>query len=251
MEQKQEQGEQERPDEKYMTFLEHLEELRKCLLITFGTVGGATILAFFFADWILALFQRPVADLLKLHSSSFTETFMVSLKVSAVTGLFIGFPVVLHQLWRFVSPGLYGKEKKHLVPFIFAAWACFIIGGLFGYFLMIPAMLTMMVRFTPEFLENTWFIGKYVNMLLTMILACGLLFDVPLVIILLAKLGLINPRKLAKYRGYAMLLSFVVGAVLTPPDPITQTMLALPLYLLFEASIWITLLLGYGKKETK
>ncbi|HNT35188.1 MAG TPA: twin-arginine translocase subunit TatC [bacterium] len=232
-----------------MTFLEHLEDLRKCLLVSIGMVFGTTVLAFFFSDWLLKIFSKPIQGIVKLHTSSFAETFGVSIKLSVICGLFISFPVVLHQLWRFVSPGLYNKERKYLVRFIIWAWISFIIGGFFAYFAMIPVALQMMVRFTPAEIENTWFVSKYISLVMIMMLSCGLLFDTPLVILLLSRLGIINPRKLSKYRGYALLASFIIGAVLTPPDPITQTMLAVPLYVLFEISIWLAVLLGYGTKE--
>lgn len=237
-----------RPGEKYMTFLEHLEDLRRCLLVSIGTLGLTTILSFFFSDWLLKIFGRPISGIITLHTSSFTETFGVSVKLSVISGLFISFPIILHQMWRFISPGLYSKEQKYLVRFIVWAWISFILGGLFAYFAMIPVALQMMVRFTPSDIVNTWFISKYINLVMIMVLSCGLLFDTPLVILLLSRLGLINPRKLIKYRGYALLASFVVAAVLTPPDPITQIMLAIPLYVLFEVSIWLSILLGYGSK---
>ena len=186
---------------------------------------------------------------LQLHTSSFVETFTVCLKVGLIAGIFISFPVVFHQLWRFISPGLYRHERKSLLPFIISAWICFIAGGLFAYFIMLPLALRMMVQFTPDFIQNTWFITKYISIVLMMMVACGILFDLPLVILLLSKLGLIDPYKLGKYRGYALLFSFVFAAVLTPPDPITQTMLGAPLYILFEVSVWLSRMLGYGKKD--
>lgn len=234
---------------RYMSFLEHLEELRSRLLISLGSIGAATLVAFFFSDQLLILLYQPLKDLLALHTSSFVETFTVCIKVSAVVGLFVSFPIIMYQMWRFISPGLYEKERKSLLPFIVSAWIFFIVGGLFAYFIMLPLALKMMVKFTPEGLQNTWFISKYISIVLTLIVACGILFDMPLVIVLLAKLGIVDPRTLAKYRGYALLLSFVLAAVMTPPDPITQLMLGAPLYILFELSIALSRLLGYGKKS--
>jgi len=240
---------QERPGEKYMTFLEHLEELRSRLLRTVGAVAGATILSFFFSAQLLTFLRKPLRDSLPLHTSSFMETFTVCLKVSVVAGIFISFPIIVFQLWRFVSPGLYKRERSSLVPFCVSAWICFILGGVFAYFVMLPLALNMMIKFTPEGIENTWFITKYVSIVLMMMMACGLMFDLPLVILLLAKLGIIDPRKLAKYRGFALLGSFIIAALMTPPDPVTQVMLGTPLYLLFEASIWLSKIFGYGSPK--
>ena len=171
-----------------------------------------------------------------LASHSMLEVFMVRIKLSIVGGIFIVFPILFYQAWRFVAPGLYKREKKFIFPTVISAWICFIVGGMFAYFLVLPTAVYFFSSFSGPSIVNVWSVEKYFNNALHITLAFGVVFEEPVVIGLLAVVGLVRYKHLKKWRPYIIVGMFVVGAVLTPPDPISQLMCAGPLIVLYEGS---------------
>jgi sec-independent protein translocase protein TatC len=223
-----------------MPFMEHLGELRvRIVRALIGVLIGALIPLYFsqrIVDW-LAL---PVTRL--GHELVFTapaEAFWVQMKVGLVCGLFLSAPVVLWQVWAFVSPGLHSHEKKYAVPFVIVGSVMFLAGGAFALFIVVPYALTFLLGYArPGILRPMITIQNHVDFFLKFTLAFGVIFELPLAMTLLARMGAVTARTLARHRKYAVLGSFVVAAVLTPtPDAFNQAMMAGPLIVLYEVGI--------------
>lgn len=252
-----------------MTFLEHLEELRRRLLYCIYAIFPAVMIAFMFAEPLLELLTMHARAVphgksaagLKIGFSpvigpfilfdpreatsilvglSPTELVMSYMKVAFVAAIFGVFPFVMYQLWRFVEPGLKENEKKFLVPFILSSWFTFILGGLFAYTVMLKIAVPFLASFGQEIASNMWSVSSYVSFTLMMMLVFGVTFELPVLSALLSMLGIVTPQLLSKYRRHAIVAVFIVAAILTPPDPVTQTLLALPLILLYELSIVVS-----------
>ncbi len=215
----------------------HLEELRGRLLKVIWALLLGMGAAYFVSDELIAWLRRPLGR--ELYFFSPTEAFWMAMKVSFFGGLFLAFPVILIQLWRFVSPGLLPNERKYALPFVILGTLFFIAGLLFGYFLVLPFTLRFLVGFgTRQGLQPVFSIGLYVDFILKLLLAFGLIFELPLVITVMAKLGWVNHRFLARHRSYALLVNAVVAAILTPTSDIFNMMLMLgPLMVFYELGI--------------
>jgi sec-independent protein translocase protein TatC len=172
----------------------------------------------------------------KLAAHSMLEVFMVHIKLSIVGAIFLAFPILFYQAWKFVAPGLYKRERRFILPTVFSAWICFITGGLFAYFLVIPTAVYFFSGFSGPDIVNVWSVDKYFTNALHITLAFGVVFEEPVIISLLAIIGLVRYKHLKKWRPYIIVGMFVLGAVLTPPDPISQLMCAIPLMGLYEIS---------------
>lgn len=172
----------------------------------------------------------------RLASHAPLEVFMVHIKLSIVGGIFLAFPIIFYQAWRFIAPGLYKREKRFVLPTVISAWVCFVIGGLFAYFLVLPTAVYFFSSFSGPDIVNVWSIDKYFNNALHITLAFGVVFEEPVVISLLAIVGLVRYRHLKKWRPYVIVGMFGLAAMLTPPDPISQVMCAVPLLVLYEIS---------------
>lgn len=223
-------------------FLNHLEEFRRRLIICLISLGAATLICFFFSRAILDFLTLPLRD--NPHASLYFQTpyeaFMVHMKAALAGGVFLSLPVWTTQLWLFVAPGLYEKEKKSLIPLILGSLVLFLSGCAFAYYLVIPAGLRFLLAFSSDSLQPMLMVGPYVSFFLGMILACGALFDFPLVMIGLVKLGVVTTRVLADARKVVIVAILVVAAIVTPsPDPFSQLLLAVPLWILFEISLVI------------
>jgi sec-independent protein translocase protein TatC len=223
-----------------MPFMEHLGELRvRIMRALIGVLIGALIPLYFsqrIVDWL----AQPVTRL--GHELVFTapaEAFWVQMKVGLVCGLFLSAPVVLWQVWAFVSPGLHAHEKKYAVPFVLVGSLMFLAGGAFALFVVVPYALTFLLGYArPGVLKPMITIQNHVDFFLKFTLAFGVIFELPLAMTLLARMGAVTSRTLARHRKYAVLGSFVVAAILTPtPDAFNQTLMAGPLILLYEAGI--------------
>ncbi|MDL1967848.1 MAG: twin-arginine translocase subunit TatC [Deltaproteobacteria bacterium] len=239
-------------DEK-MPFTGHLEELRNRLVICFIAIGTGFIISYGFKEKIFHYLTIPLISVMqeddKLIFTGLPEAFFTYLKVSLLSGLMLAAPVLLYQFWLFVAPGLYGKEKKLLIPIVFLSSFFFIGGALFGYFIVFPFGFKFFLGFATETIKALPSMREYLNFSSKLLLAFGLVFELPLVITFLARLGIVTVEFLKKNRKYALLLFFVFAAILTPPDVVTQIMMAFPLMLLYEISI-----LGariFGKKSHK
>jgi sec-independent protein translocase protein TatC len=172
-----------------------------------------------------------------LASHSMLEVFMVYMKLAVVGGIFLAFPIILYQVWRFVAPGLYKREKRFVLPTVISAWICFIFGGLFAYFLVLPMAVYFFSGFSGSEIVNVWSVDRYFTNALQLTLAFGVVFEEPVVIMLLAIVGLVRYRHLKKWRPYVIVIIFVVAAVVTPPDPFSQVACAIPMLILYEISV--------------
>jgi sec-independent protein translocase protein TatC len=234
-----------------MTFLDHLEELRRRLVISLVAVAVAFFACWAFAEPIFALLQAPLTKYLppgdKLAYTRLTAPFFLYMKVSFFAGLFVASPVILLQLWLFVAPGLYKKERRLAAPFIIFGTLFFVLGGYFGYRYLLPATCSFFVETGKQFKQMVT-VDDYFSFSSTIILACGLVFETPILIFFLARLGIVTPAFLLQKFKWAVVLSFIIAAVVTPtPDMVTQAALAIPMILLYLIGIGVAFL--FGKKH--
>lgn len=236
---------EEKHDPSEMPFLDHLEEFRWSLLKSIIVIVICMMASWFLSDIFWATITRLAKGAeLKLISTKLLEGIMMKLQMTLVMGLVLGLPFIFYFLWSFVSPGLYIKEKKWILPLVCAATVCFFIGASIAYFIIIPFILPFIKAFIPEDVDQMITIGDFVAKMLKFTLLFGIIFELPLVSYFLAKLGLLKHTFMSRYRRYAIVTIFVLGAIFTPPDPISQVMMALPLILLYEVSIIVARFAG-------
>ncbi|MBV8517109.1 MAG: twin-arginine translocase subunit TatC [Acidobacteria bacterium] len=233
-----------------MSFLDHLEELRKRLIVSFIAVGVGFLLCWAFADKIFGKLQEPLTKFLppgdKLAYTRLTAPFFLYMKVAFFAGIFLAAPVVLLQLWLFIAPGLYKKERRLAAPFIIFGTLFFLIGGYFGYRILLPATCSFFVEQGKQFKQMVT-IDDYFGFANTIILATGAVFETPILIFFLARIGLVTPAFLMQKFKYAVVLSFIIAAVVTPtPDMVTQSALAVPMILLYLIGVGVAY--AFGKK---
>jgi sec-independent protein translocase protein TatC len=220
-----------------MPFLDHIEELRWRLIKIILAVAIMAVISFIFADDIFKFLIMPLGKT-KLHFTEVTGSFYAYLKVSFYCGLFAAFPFVLYQLWKFIAPGLYPKEKHAIVPMVFFSTVLFLTGVSFCFFVVLPFALTFLIGYGGDVMIPIITVSSYVSFAGLLLLAFGLTFQLPVVGYFLGRIGLISSRILGKGRPYAIVIILIVAGVLTPtPDVFTQLLLAVPLYLLYEATI--------------
>jgi sec-independent protein translocase protein TatC len=224
------------------TFISHLMELRDRLLRCIVAVVIVFVpLALFWAKDIYALLAKPLLAALpqggQMIATDVVGVFLVPVKVTGMVSVMIVMPYLLFQLWAFVAPGLYAHEKKLVVPLVITSSLLFLAGMSFAYFLVFPVVFKFMASIAPEGVAWMTDIDKYLSFVLTMFIAFGITFEVPVAVVLLVKMGVISVEKLREIRPYVVVGAFVVGAVLTPPDVVSQLMLAFPLWLLYEVGI--------------
>jgi sec-independent protein translocase protein TatC len=223
-------------DEK-LPFTEHLDELRHRLIIIVIGVGVGFAASYGFSQQILLLLQRPMPTQLVFIAP--TEAFFVNLKAAFFAALFLTTPLILFQVWKFVAPGLYEHERRYSWPFLIISTVLFGVGGLFAYLVILPLALHFLIAQGGELWRPSITLSNYLSFAMKIILAAGLLFEFPVLMYFLVKIGLVTPEFLIKNRKYAFLGAFIVAAVLTPPDVFSQVLLAVPLFLLFEVSIFV------------
>ncbi len=237
-------------DEARMPFTSHLEELRKRLITCLITVGVGFVLSYGFSSQLFILLVKPLKDVLPegdtLIFTNLPEMFFVYIKIALLAGALLASPVIFYQMWRFVAPGLYPNEKKHVVPFVISSTMLFMGGAVFGYAVVFPFGFKFFVSLGSGYAKALPAVNQYFSFSVKLLLAFGVIFELPIVILFLSKIGVVNYKSLRKRRKYAVLLIFVGAAILTPPDVITQLMMAGPLLLLFEVSI--ILAKYFGKK---
>jgi len=235
-------------EEGKQTFLEHLEELRRRLIHSLVAVGVAFVICYIFSKDIFSLLMIPLKENLPPDSSmiftSLPEAFFTYLKVALLAGIFLASPYVLYQIWLFVAPALYSHEKRYVVPFIFFATLFFVGGAAFGYFVVFPYGFKFFLSFATDFIKPAPKIKEYLSFCSTLLLAFGLVFELPVFIFFLAKLGIVDAKTLARHRKYAILIIFTAAAIFTPPDVATQIMMGAPLVILYEMSIWVARIFG-------
>jgi sec-independent protein translocase protein TatC len=231
-----------------MPFLDHLGELRTRIMWSLGGIVVGLAIALLFTDRLMQFVRRPFDQVMpgqKLVFVTPTEAFWVYMKVALIAGCVIAMPMILYQIWAFVSPGLYAHEKRYAVPFVLIGSLFFVLGAAFAQLIVIPYAMRFLVTFPGENLQAMISIGSYVDFVLKFTLAFGAVFELPVAITLAARMGLVTPRVLAKNRKYAILVNFVVAAALTPtPDIFNQALMAGPLCILYEMGIISARLFG-------
>ncbi|MDH7512141.1 MAG: twin-arginine translocase subunit TatC [Clostridiales bacterium] len=241
------------PDE--MTFLEHLEDLRKRIFYSFIAIFVAVIPAWIFSQDVYKILARPVTQFLpegtRLAFTGLTEPFMLYLKVSFLTALFVASPFIFLQLWYFVAPGLYQKEKKYVIPFVSLMSLFFSAGALFGYFVVFPWACRFFLNLGQDFMPVIT-VNAYFSLAIKILIGIGLVFELPTLVFFLSRMGIITSRWMIKNFKYAVLSIFVIAAVITPtPDMVTQSILAAPMLLLYGVSILIAFLFGKERIRRK
>jgi sec-independent protein translocase protein TatC len=242
-------------DEQKLPFTAHLDELRTRLIRCFIAVVVGFAACYFFKEQVFYILVAPLQKVMKtgdtLIYTNLPEAFFTFLKTAFLAGLLVASPVILYQFWMFVAPGLYDREKRLLLPIVFLSTLFFLGGALFGYFIVFPFGFQFFLSFASETIRPMPSMKEYLSFASKLLLAFGLVFELPLAITFLARLGLVSVEFLKKNRKYAILLFFVGAAILTPPDIITQIMMALPLMLLYELSILGARLFGRKKAQAE
>jgi len=223
-----------------MSFMEHLGELRTRIMWSVASAGVGIVIALFITDPAMRFISRPLLSMkTELVFTSPTEAFWTWMKVAMVLGIFISMPGILFQVWKFVAPGLHEHEKKYAAPFIIIGSLLFLIGGAFAMLIIIPYASNFLVTFGQE---KGWkpmlTVSSYTDFVIKFALAFGVVFELPVVITILSLIGVVTPQFLSKNRKYAILVNFIIAAILTPtPDMINQTLMAGPLCILYEVGI--------------
>jgi len=241
-------------DEEKQPFLSHLEELRKRLITCAIAVGVGFVISYIFAERLFQILVTPLTRIMpegdRLIFTNLPEMFLTYLKTAFITGILLTAPVLFHQLWMFIAPGLYQHEKKYVIPFVVFSTILFVGGALFGYFVVFPFGFKFFLGFANEHIQALPSVKQYFSFAIKLLFAFGIVFELPVVAFFLSKMGIVTPEFLKKKRKYALLMTFVMAAILTPPDVITQLMMAGPLILLYEIGI-IVAKMARGKKDTE
>ena len=240
-------------DDEKQPFLSHLEELRKRLITCAIAVGIGFVIAYFFSERLFQLLILPLKQVMpegdRLIFTNLPEMFFTYIKVAFITGILATAPVIFYELWMFVAPGLYNSEKRFVTPFVVTSTILFVGGALFGYFVVFPFGFKFFIGFSNEYVKALPSVKQYFSFSIKLLFAFGLVFELPVVIFFLTKLGVVTPDILKRKRKYAILLTFVLAAILTPPDVITQCMMAGPLIILYEFGILVSRLAKKKKEE--
>jgi sec-independent protein translocase protein TatC len=220
-----------------MTIFEHLDELRKRITKIVLALAVTTALSLAFTTKIMEWLLVPSGGIKPVFLKP-TEMFITYMQVGLITGVALAMPVIIYQLMRFLAPGLEPAEKKYLYTLVPAATVFFVGGVSFAYFFMLPFALTYLLTFGSDLVAPTWAIGEYISFVTTLLLWVGVAFETPLVIFFLAKLKIVNTKKLSSYRRFAYVGAFIAAAIITPtPDPFNQSLVAIPIILLYELGI--------------
>ena len=260
-----------------MSFLDHLEELRWILVRCSAAVVTMAIVSYFFADYIFTdiifgptdpsfVTYRFFCD--ASHYLGFADSICITkldfiiqntemegqvnifVWICITAGFILAFPYILWQFWKFISPALYEKERKGARLFIFIASLLFFLGVLFGYYVIVPMTVNFLATFSiSSVVKNQFSIDSYVSMVRTAVIASGLYFELPIIIYFLTKLGLVGPSFLRKYRKYGIVIILIIAAIVTPPDVVSQITVALPMWFIYEGSIWISAIVEKNKKK--
>ena len=249
------------PEEKEMSFLDRLEELRwRIIKAALGIVAG-TIICWVFIDWLMdVVLLGPIVRLNNhlapgvqpIHLQNlkpFGQLFLY-MQVAIIGGVVLSVPVILYQLWAFIAPGLLPKERRYIKWIVFFSTFCFLSGIAFSYFVMLPAALQFFAGFGTSQIANNIAIGEYMSFIISVMLAAGVVFELPMVSWFLSQLGILTPAFMRHYRRHAIVVIFILAAILTPgTDPVSQVLLAIPLLVLYEISIGISALAWRGKRK--
>ena len=245
---------------KEMSFLDHLEELRMRIIRSLAAAVTMTIVLFLAHKWFFNyIIFGPVHEWFPTYrlicsisesmcfgppeftsqAVGFGESFIISIKAAFVMGVVLAMPYILYQFWQFIRPGLYPKEQKGLKGVVFVCSALFLTGVLFGYFIIAPFAINFLMGYTIPGVENIPTISSYINYMIMFTLPAGLIFELPVLVYFLAKIGLVTADFMRRYRKHSIIVILMMAAVMTPPDVVTQMLIGIPLYLLYEISILI------------
>jgi sec-independent protein translocase protein TatC len=226
-----------------MTFLEHLEELRWRLIYALLGIVAGTIICFIFIDFFVeVVLLKPARDSGSLLQNlrPFGQIFLY-FQVALIGGIILSIPNIFYQLWRFIAPALRSHERKHILLIVIYSSLCFLAGIVFAYFIMLPMSLSFAAQFGSEAIKNEFAIDEYMSIIISVMLAAGFVFELPMISFFLSKLGILTPAFMRRFRKHAIVLILVLAAFLTPgTDPVSQVILAVPLVLLYEISIFIS-----------
>lgn len=241
-------GHDDQVDASEMPFLEHVIELRRRILRSVLVVLVLFFPTYYFANDIYQFVAAPLLAHLPEHSSMIaTEVaspFLTPFKLAIVTAVFAAIPFILHQAWAFVSPGLYLHEKRFAAPLLISSITLFYLGVAFAYYLVFPIVFGFFASITPAGVTMMTDINSYLDFVLTMFFAFGFSFEIPIAILLLVWTGITSPERLVAARPFVVVGCFVLGMLLTPPDVLSQLLLAIPMWMLFEAGVWAARLIG-------
>ncbi|MBW1888001.1 MAG: twin-arginine translocase subunit TatC [Deltaproteobacteria bacterium] len=230
-------------NEEKQPFLSHLEELRKRLISCSIAVGIGFVISYIFKERLFQILISPLNANMpegdRLIFTNLPEMFFAYLKTAFVAGILLVAPYIFYQLWMFIAPGLYQNEKKYIIPFVLFSTILFVGGGLFGYFIVFPLGFRFFLGFANEYVQALPSVKQYFSFSIKLLFAFGIVFELPVVIFFLSKTGLVTVDFLRQKRKYAILLTFVIAAIITPPDVITQCIMAGPLIILYEIGIII------------
>lgn len=230
-------------EDKRLSLIEHLEELRSRIIKSLISLIISSLLVYNFYPRILSLLLRPIGKLVFISPQ---EAFLTNIKIAFLGGLFLSSPVILYQIWKFVSVGLKPSERKYALIFGLLSFVFFVLGSIFGYFVIVPIGLNFLLGFASNLITPMITISRYVSFVGSLTFAFGLIFELPLILLFLTKLNLVSPAFLSRRRREAIILILISSALLTPPDVITQILMAFPLFLLYELGILFSKL-GYKK----
>lgn len=238
-----------KPPEKEMSFLEHLEELRSRLIKSVVVIIAMAVVVYFFSEKLIDFFTAPLPQ---VYYMAPTEAFMVRIKLSLIGGAVLAIPVVFYHLWMFIGPGLLKSEARIVIPIVISATIFFLIGAALCFFVMLPVAIKFMLGFSTPKLQPLISIDNYIGFAGMLILAFGLVFELPVASFILGRMGIINARMLSKGRRYAVVVILIASAILTPtPDAFNQLLLAGPMYVLYEISIIVVWFTGRKRGESQ
>ena len=226
-----------------MSIVGHLEELRWRILKSLGSIFLMSIITFNFANYLVDLLIEPANQIsgeMNLQVLTIQGMFLLKWNLAIIGGIIFSIPVITIQIWKFLSPGLFDKERKILLPLILTAFACFMLGGMFAYKVILPFSLDFFASMITGGIENNFSINYYFNFVLALIIGSGIIFELPVASFLFSSIGLINPIFLRQYRREAIMGTVVLSAIITPPDPISLIIMSIPMIILYEISIFVS-----------
>jgi sec-independent protein translocase protein TatC len=242
-----------------MSLLQHLEELRKRIIVSVLAVIGGFLACWWKADVIYGYMQRPISQALTAHHldtqlvyTAPTEPFNIYMKVGLIAGIFIASPIVLYQLWLFISPGLFRNEKRYVLPFMSSTVLLFLAGGAFGYFIAYPAMLKFLLEYPGTQFRPLITVTEYTDLFLTIILGLGIVFEMPIVIFFLALMGIVDAGWLWRNLRYSILIIFIIAAIVTPTtDILNMCIFATPMIALYVLSVGVAWLVHPKRRKAR
>ena len=226
-----------------MSIVGHLEELRWRILKSLGSIFLMSIITFNFANYLVDLLIEPANQIsgeMNLQVLTIQGMFLLKWNLAIIGGFIFSIPVITIQIWKFLSPGLYDKEKKILLPLILTAFACFMLGGMFAYKVILPFSLDFFASMITGGIENNFSINYYFNFVIALIVGSGVIFELPVASFLFSSIGIINPQFLRQYRREAIMGTVILSAIITPPDPISLIIMSIPMIILYEISIFVS-----------